>query len=61
MTKMARAGVNHGNTAFIRSSNHLIVTHAAAWLNHTSSACIYDHIQTISEGEESITGHRRVL
>jgi hypothetical protein len=44
MTEVACAGVNHCNTAFIRSSNHFIVTHAATWLNHTSRASIYNHI-----------------
>jgi len=51
MPEMPHTSQDHGNAMFVRGSNHFVVAHRAAGLNHGFDAKFGGGIQSISEGK----------
>ncbi|MEY5022273.1 MAG: hypothetical protein RIS72_848 [Pseudomonadota bacterium] len=61
MAEVAYTRKDHGHTALVGCSNDFWVTHRAARLNDAIGACVYHHIQAITEREEGVAGHHGIL
>ena len=61
MPEVAHARKDHGDLTLIRSSDDLVVAHAAAGLDDTTCACVHDHIEAVAKRKERITGNRTAL
>src|SRR3954454_8332088 len=57
--EVAHAGENHGDAMLVGRCDHLVVAHAAAWLDDCSGASFYNHIEDVAEREEGVGGHHR--
>src|SRR3954468_23370600 len=57
--EVAHAGENHGDAMLVGRRDHLVVAHAAAWLDDCGGASFYNHIEAVAEWKESVGGHHR--
>ena len=60
MTEMSNTCECHGDTMFVRSGSHFLVTDAAAGLNDCGCACFDDDVQSVPEREKRIRRYNRL-
>ena len=53
---MPLAGKDHGQPAFVRRRDHLVVAHRPARQNHAGCACLGGRVQPVAEREERVGG-----
>src|SRR5688572_18581586 len=61
MSEMPDAGEYHGDATLVGGGNHLVVAHAAAWLDHGAGSRIDHRIEAVAERKEGVRGGDRAF
>ena len=54
MAEMSMTAEHHGYAAFVSGSNHFVIAHAAAGLDHGDGAGVGDDIQAIAKWKKRV-------